>query len=221
MGKLARVGSLGTLVAVLAGCPKAPVAVRETVVRVPSPAPHVVSSVGERQSPPPPFGGQSPVIYNPALDPSPDPPATGVQGSPGKKLELGPDATAHSKPDPSASPTFKYAGQGLYAGPFNMSPTGAVIHVASEGTGTFVLHLDSDDQREKNLVLDAEGSFDTTFKFPGRGGPYAFFLQMEPLDAWSVEVYNLPGSPSPRPSASPSPTPSTSPSPSVAPSSKP
>lgn len=199
MGKLARIASLGAAVAALAGCPKAPEAVHETVVRVPSPAPHVVSSAAAPVPPPQPYGGQSPVIYNPALDPTPGTGTPASQGPVAKKLELGPDCTAHTRPDPSVSPDYQHSG-GLYGGPFPMSTGGAVIHVASAGEGTFVLHLDADDQQEKNLVLDAAGPFDTTFKFPGRKGAYAFFLQMEPLGAWSVEVYNLPPSPSPTPS---------------------
>jgi hypothetical protein len=210
MGKPTRMGILAATVALMAGCPSAPQAVRETVVRQPVASPRAIAPAQVR-SPvaPEPYGGQSPVPYYPGITPT-DNPATGsaVARDPDAHVDLCPDCKPTTAPGPSVSPSFKYAGKGLYAGPFEMSPAGAVIHVehVPQGKpGTFVMHLDSDDQREKNLVVDAAGAIDASFKFPGRRGPYAFFLQIEPLDDWQVKVYNLPASPSPTPTSKPSP----------------
>jgi hypothetical protein len=204
-GKATRIGLLAGVVGWLAGCPAAPQAPRETVVRNPVASPRSLAPApAESREVVKPFGGQSPVPFSNDLLPSAavtvDPAATGPAAG---HITLGPDAKPASQPDPEASPTFTYAGKGLYAGPFQMGPGGTIVHVEHEpdgAPGTFLLHLDSDDQREKNLVLEATGKLKTTFKFPGRAGPYAFYLQMDPPGPWSVDVYALPASPSPKPS---------------------
>ncbi|MDB5097915.1 MAG: hypothetical protein JWM80_2336 [Cyanobacteria bacterium RYN_339] len=226
-GKLLRTGGLAIAVGWLAGCPSTPQAVRETVVRTPVASPRSLAPAGDRSPvPAQPYGGQSPVPYYPGIGGT-DPPASGpgtTPADPSAHLDLGPECKVATVPTASASPTFRYAGKGLYAGPFQMGASGTICHVEHlpDGKpGSFVLHLDSDDQREKNLALDAVGPVNTTFKFPSRSGPYAFFLQMDPPGPWSVDVYAIPASPSPSPSSSPKASASPSPSPSASASVKP
>jgi hypothetical protein len=232
------------LVAVAAGCPAEPSTGPERAVHQPSlrgagtPSPR--PSTGTSPTPKQAFDGKSPVPFDPndvnAL-PSPESSEAGSSKKspePGdaipRSLTLGPLARSASKP--ARDPDYSFQQSNLFAGPFPMNPRGVLVHVRHtplEAPGRLTLHLDSEDQKEKNLVLEATGKLDTTFSFPGRAGNYAFYLQLDPVQSWQIDVYEVPPSPSPStspsasssPGKSPSPGASKSPSPSPSPSASP
>jgi hypothetical protein len=229
--------SLG--LALIAGC-LAPATVRETVV-----VPHVVptSAVGtvSQRTASPEYTGHDPMhqvqqTYEPYKPPIPgvSDAGTGTQGGSGTDASSYVSLCSDCNADygPKGPSVLHFSGQNLYAGPFTLPKAPVVMRISlltKDPTTTTLVYLDSGDgsQSQKNLLVEAKGGFTTTFKYKEHAGLYAFYLQINPLSPWTIDVYGPSPSPSPAsagspgPSASPSASTSPSPSPSLLPSPKP
>jgi hypothetical protein len=214
-------GCLG--LGLLAGCLTQPAGPRETVVQAHVTGRSSALPASEQTASPENSGSGGPHSVKQTYEPY-RPPIPGASGT-DTTTGVGNDSSSYvnicgdcnADAGTKGPSLVRFSGQSLYAGPFTLPKAPVVMRVSlltKDPATTMLLYLDSGDsaQSQKNLLVEAKGSFSTTFKYKEHPGFYAFYLQVNPLSPWTIEVFGPSPSPIPSGSGSPSPSPSTSPS---------